>query len=206
MRPSDATAARKPSIVVSNLLVSRMRSKCWSKGWSVLAKSVSRLSASVVYPVLIFFVFGKPSSSKRTTWSCLGEPTLNSCPASLWAPAVSCATSSAKNWACAASFASSTAIPNISIFANSSVTGISSLIRRSCISRFWSSSSSTSTKRYKVCAWLASNEAKSSSSCSAFICPRKRSAKSDSSIFLAPGLTRYAASSVSKTIPAMSSE
>ena len=82
IRPSCATDAINPSIVVINLEVSRILRRCLSSGCLVLSANHSKLSASVVYPVLIFLVLGNFNSSNSTTCSCLGEPTLNSCPAS----------------------------------------------------------------------------------------------------------------------------
>ena len=54
------------------------RNRCAKMGCPVLAANQSKLSASVVNPVLIFLVLGSLSSSKSTTCSCLGEPILNS--------------------------------------------------------------------------------------------------------------------------------
>ena len=40
--------------------------------------SDARTSASVEYPVFVFLPFLSPSFSKRMTWSCFGDSTLNS--------------------------------------------------------------------------------------------------------------------------------
>ena len=135
MRPSLAVASIKPSTVVSNLLVSRIRKRCLSIGCLVLANSQSRLSASVVKPVFIFLVFGRSKSSKRTACNCFGEPTLNSFPASLWAPLVSRSTSPLKKAESSRNLSKSTPIPVFSMSANSTNTGISISFIRADISR-----------------------------------------------------------------------
>ena len=131
MRPSLAISAINPSTVVPSFLVSRIRSKEVSTGCPLFWCNQSRLSASVVYPVLIFFVLGSLSSSKRTTCNCFGEATLNSCPTASWAAFVSRVTSPSKN---AAKFSSSflfTAIPMDSIRASRAATGSSMVVNNS---------------------------------------------------------------------------
>ena len=133
MRLSPDVASMRPSMVVINLLVSRIRSRFWRMGWPVLAESHSRLSASVVNPVLIFFVFGSFNSSKRMTCNCFGEPTLKSLPACLWARAVSRATSLLKNSTSSERWALSTPIPVASIFASNKEVGSSRSTRSELI-------------------------------------------------------------------------
>ena len=47
---------------------------------------------------MIFFTGVSPNSSKRTVWSCWGELTLNSCPATFWISSSSAATSSVNSF------------------------------------------------------------------------------------------------------------
>ncbi len=59
------------SPVLQNL---RRECTCWGA-------SSSRTAASVLGPVFPFLITGRPSSSKRISWSCLGEPILKGLPA-----------------------------------------------------------------------------------------------------------------------------
>ena len=76
MRPSSATDFCRPSTVTRSRAASRWRSNASRKGCPVFVKRSERASASVVQPVLVFFVLGMPSCPKRTSCSCLGEPRL----------------------------------------------------------------------------------------------------------------------------------
>ena len=118
IRPSLPISAIRPSTVVPNFLVSRIRRSDSRSGCLVFSNNQLSASASVVNPVLIFFVFGRFSSSKRTTCSCFGDATLNSWPAARCAAFVSRVTSPSKNVANFSSSLRSTAIPRFSITAS----------------------------------------------------------------------------------------
>ena len=201
MRPSLAVASINPSTVVSNLLVSRIRKRCLRIGCLVLANSQSRLSASVVNPVLIFLVLGRCNSSNKTACSCLGEPTLNSFPASLWAPLVSRSTSPLKNAESSRNLSKSTPIPVFSMSANSTNTGISISFISGVIARSEISLLNRGTNFIIEIAPRPSNCENKDSSCSAFTTPRNLSVKSSRARLRPPGFIRYAANSVSKANP-----
>ncbi|CAM5345658.1 hypothetical protein SALBM217S_05811 [Streptomyces griseoloalbus] len=95
MRPSEAIVLIRPSTVTRSFACSRWRSMITGSSLCVWPASQARASASVVYPVLVFFVLGRASSPKRTSWSCLGEPRLNSCPAAACASFTACWTAPA---------------------------------------------------------------------------------------------------------------
>ena len=152
-------------------------------------------------PVLIFLVFGRSNSSKRTACNCLGEPTLNSLPASLCAPAVSRSTSPLKNAESSRNLSKSTPIPVFSMSANSTKTGISISSIRADISRSEISLLKIGTNFIIEIAPRPSNCENSDSSCSALTTPRNLSVKSSRAKLRPPGLIRYAANSVSKASP-----
>ncbi len=96
MRPSAATERSSPSTVWRSRMASRCASRCCRNGCSVRAYSSVSAAASVVQPDLIFFVLGMPSWSKRTSWSCLGEPRFTSRPIAAYASAASLVTMPSK--------------------------------------------------------------------------------------------------------------
>ena len=112
-----------------SFFVSRIRRRDSSTGCFVFSNNQFSASASVVKPVLIFFVFGSPSSSNRTTCNCLGEATLNSCPAAACANLVSRATSPSKNVANFSSPLRSTDIPRCSMIAKICAIGSSKSVK-----------------------------------------------------------------------------
>ena len=79
MRPSSATVGSSCfSTTMSSRVISRWCSSRSITGW--VPSRFCRASASVVQPVLIFLVLGRPSSSNSSACSCLGLPRWNSCP------------------------------------------------------------------------------------------------------------------------------
>ena len=80
MRPSSPAIGISESTMLLSLATSRCRSRYASTGCSVCASRPVSASESVVYPVLIRLVLGRPSSLNSTSCSCLGEPRLNSRP------------------------------------------------------------------------------------------------------------------------------
>ena len=175
-------------MVVASFLVSRIRRSAANTGCAVFSKSHVRASASVVYPVLIFLVFGKPSSSKRTTCSCLGDATLNSWPAALWATAVSRETSSSKNLSRSSSAFRFTATPRFSISVRSAAMGSSSSSKR--WERFLLESSAISESRSAKSAQADVKSARSESDSSMAAPFPNRSTTSLISCALTPGLMR----------------
>ena len=197
--PSLSTALIRPSIVDINLLVSRILNRCLSNGCFVFPANHSKLSASVVKPVLIFFVFGSLNSSNKTTCSCFGEPTLNSCPASLYAIAVSSATifvKCADSWF---SFARSTAMPISSIWDSSSKVGCSKSSYKLCMPLDLTSAVSSFRNANIQAACLGSKCEKRSSELATW--PKILSARSLKLKFLLPGLHKYANNSISDSTP-----
>ena len=199
MRPSAPISAINPSTVVPSFLVSRIRKSDARSGCLVFSKSQLSASASVVNPVLIFLVFGRFNSSKRTTCSCLGDATLNSWPAAKCAALVSRATSPSKKVASFSSSLRSTAIPRFSITAKSRAIGSSKSVN-SCRTPRSRISVSRDLRKVKRTAALLNN------SCSgedeSIVAPSPhRSRRSGNSWARTPGLTRYAAKAVSKITP-----
>ena len=199
IRPSEPISAIRPSTVVPSFLVSRIRNSDSNKGCLVFSKSQLRASASVVNPVLIFLVFGRFNSSNRTTWSCLGDATLNSWPAAKCAALVSRATSPSKKVANFSNSLRSTAMPRFSITAKSWAIGSSRSTKSGSTPRSRISVSRDLRKVNKTAALL-------NNSCSgedeSIVAPSPhRSRRSLNSWARTPGLTRYAAKAVSKITP-----
>lgn len=78
MRPSSPHASTRPSTVDFIFWYSRCAMSWSRKGCPVCAASFSSSPAAVEYPVFVFFVVGRPRSSNRTFWSCLGLDRLRS--------------------------------------------------------------------------------------------------------------------------------
>ena len=126
IRPSSpAIGISESTIDILSLATSRCRSRCSRTGWPVCASRLVSASESVVYPVLIRLVLGRPSSVNSTSCSCLGEPRLNSCPTTAYAACSAAFTSPPRVADMAAKWSVSAAIPARSILASTSTSGSS---------------------------------------------------------------------------------
>ena len=125
MRPSTPAMGISESTMLFSRATSLCRSRCARIGWLVCASRLVSASESVVYPVLIRLVLGRPSSVNRTSCSCLGEPRLNSCPVTAYAACSVALTSPPRLADMPARWSTSAAIPACSIAASTPTRGSS---------------------------------------------------------------------------------
>ncbi len=180
IRPSAATVLIRPSTVERSRACSRWRSMITGSSCSVWPASQASASASVVYPVLVFLVFGRFSSPKKTSWSCLGEPRLNSWPTEACASFTACWTAPANCCSMASRCSRSAAMPCRSRRARRAEVGSSTSWRSSRAPTSPSRSSKAPPRSRTARAWAMRASASAVSSAPKASCPSEAAAGASS--------------------------